>query len=324
MSAVAAREEQPASGTRTGPRLVLTACPLCGADEGEPVAVGGDTACQSSRETFLALGCPVCGLVYLNPRPASEERIRLYPPSYFGGPDASGSERAAAAAVRRLVRRLRPHLPAAHVLEVGCGPRLLLASYRALLPSGWSVAALTPHLSAADHARASGLPTQQRVTHALQRGEPGYDLVILFRALEHWDSPVDELASVRKVLRAGGRVLVLTPNPESAAARAFRGRHWTGYDFPRHPCLFGPSAMRRLAETTGLEVERLGSVEDTRAWSGSAGGFLRDWGAPGWLVRTGTGLSGLWGRLRAVPGPWRPTDSGALLEAVLQKAATAA
>jgi SAM-dependent methyltransferase len=303
-------------------RLVHTVCPLCGADQGEPVAVGSD-ACGSSRETYLALGCPVCGLVYLNPRPAPEVWTGLYPPGYFARRERSG-EQIAAAAVRRLVRQLNPRPPAARVLEVGYGPRLLLASRRDLVPADWSLEAVTPHSATADGTAISGLSVRRGEVQALEHVESGYDLVVLFRALEHWDYPVDGLTRVGRLLRAEGRVLVLTPNPESTVARVFRGRHWTGYDFPRHPCLFGAAALRRLAESAGLENERLGTRYDSDSSAESAASFQRDWEAPGWLVRAAPGLLALAGGTASLPWPGRRQDAGAWLEAVLRKREVAA
>ena len=147
MTAAPARDARPAPAPRDGVRLVHTLCPLCGADQGEPVAVGSDSTCGSSREIFLALGCPECGLVYLNPRPTAEDRSALYPASYFSRAEGSG-ERIAAAAVRRLVRQLGSRLSAGRVLEIGHGPRPLLASHPDLVPPGWTPDHMTPLSSA--------------------------------------------------------------------------------------------------------------------------------------------------------------------------------
>jgi SAM-dependent methyltransferase len=323
MTAAPARDARPAPAPRDGVRLVHTLCPLCGADQGEPVAVGSDSTCGSSREIFLALGCPECGLVYLNPRPRAEDRSALYPATYFSRAEGS-AERVAAAAVRRLVRQLGSRLSAGRVLEIGHGPRSLLASHPHHVPPGWTSGLITPHSSAAEAARRVGLTVRQGDLRSLDAAGPGYDLVLLFRALEHWDTPVDELRRVGRMLRPGGRALVLTPNPESAAARAFRGRHWAGYDFPRHPCLFRPGALRRLAETAGLQLERLGTLDDARVWAESAASFLRDWEAPGWLVRTGPGLLALARGTASLLRPGRRRDAGEWLEAVLRKPEAAA
>jgi hypothetical protein len=264
-------------------RLVLTPCPLCGEDEAEPVAVGNDLAHETTRDSFLAVCCRHCGLVYLNPRPSPEERLRLYPPEYFSAGRARRWPTHAVA--RRAVRHCRALPPDARLLEVGLGPVLHLDALRQAAPRTWTLEAVTPHGSLARAARSAGFVVYEGGTDALEGVQRAYDAVLLLHALEHCASPVEALSSLRRLLRPGGRVVILTPNPDSMVGRLYRGRHWAGYDFPRHACLFGPGSMRRLAAATGLVVERLGTARDPQTWSRSAAGLLRDWDAPPWLAR---------------------------------------
>ena len=67
---------------RCVPRLVDVACCICGVDDSEPIAVGEDFEYRTSSDTFQAVRCQRCGLVYLDPRPAVSEFDRIYPPSY--------------------------------------------------------------------------------------------------------------------------------------------------------------------------------------------------------------------------------------------------
>src|SRR2546423_9933497 len=58
----------PTPGGGTAPLvLVPSQCFLCEDDDADPVAVGQDFDLSSSPETFLAVRCRRCGLVYLNP-----------------------------------------------------------------------------------------------------------------------------------------------------------------------------------------------------------------------------------------------------------------
>ena len=139
-------------------------------------------------------------------------------------------------------------------------------------------------------AEARGITVHHGWAHALDASRGAYDLVLLLYSLEHCDSPAEEMAAVRKLLRAGGRAVILTPNADSTIGSLFRGRHWTGYDFPRHQCLFGPRALRQLAERSGFLIERLGSRDHAGRGQASAENLLRDWGAPGWLTSTAPGF----------------------------------
>ena len=48
----------------------------------EPIGVGEDFEYRTSGDTFLAMQCNSCGLVYLNPRPDVSEFETIYPPNY--------------------------------------------------------------------------------------------------------------------------------------------------------------------------------------------------------------------------------------------------
>jgi SAM-dependent methyltransferase len=266
-------------------RLVPARCPLCGRDEGEPVAVGSDFEHHTSPDSFLLLACPACGVLYLNPRPVAAEWDRLYPPEYFAA-STRASHQHTAADVRRLLRSCGPLPMGARVLEVAYGPTSYLQKVRQAAPREWTLEAVTPHEPVARAARDAGFVAHHGRPDMLADDGTGYDLVLLLHALEHCDAPLEELRSIRRRLRPAGRVLVTTPNPASASWRMFRGRHWAGYDFPRHRCLWGPAQLERLAAQAGFTVERLATRGDRRIWSRSAERFANDWAVPVWLAGT--------------------------------------
>jgi SAM-dependent methyltransferase len=119
----------------------------------------------------------------------------------------------------------------------------------------------------------------------IQLPAESYDAVLLIDALEHLDDPAGALEAAGRLLRPQGRVLVVAANARSAAATVFRGRHWHGYDFPRHRNIFDAETLRRLAESAGLQVSSLRSASAPYAWVGSVRNALDDWGAPPWLSR---------------------------------------
>nr|MBA2459374.1 hypothetical protein [Gemmatimonadales bacterium] len=97
------------------------------------------------------------------------------------------------------------------------------------------------------------------------------------------------------------------------------GRHWAGYDFPRHLALLGPGVIPRLAEGAGLEVERLGTLGNSRLWARSAANLLRDWNAPAWLSRqVGRGAFPFGGLGRLAEAVSQRGGKGAVLAAVMR------
>ena len=57
-------------------------CCLCGVEDVDPVAVGEDFEYRTSTDSFLAVRCRRCQMVYLNPRPALSAMGQIYPDRY--------------------------------------------------------------------------------------------------------------------------------------------------------------------------------------------------------------------------------------------------
>jgi len=265
-------------------RLALGPCPGCGEDGPEPVAVGQDFTCDTSAEGLLAVRCRACGLVYLNPAPVPASRDRLYPPAYFANPELAGDRRRAAWTAARAAMRDCRGLPAsARLLELAYGATLHLEHLRRLAPPTWIFEVATGHALHAETARRVGVAVHVGSAGERAIASDPYDCVLMLHALEHCASPVQELRAVASLLRPGGRIVVVAHNVDSAVGRAFQGRHWAGYDFPRHVALFGPSSLRWVAEKAGCVVERSRAVRFGRAWSRSAATLLADWSAPDWV-----------------------------------------
>jgi hypothetical protein len=107
----------------------------------------------------------------------------------------------------------------------------------------------------------------------------------MIATIEHVDHPPEVLAAVRRLLKPGGRVVVVTDNAASPDARLFQGRHWGGYHFPRHWNLFTASTLRGLAQKAGLEVDTLDGITSPVNWVYSIRNRLVDSEAPAWLIR---------------------------------------
>jgi hypothetical protein len=306
----------------TGLDLVHTDCPLCGGDEGEPVAVGQDFAHSVAQDSFLVLSCGACGLLYLSPRPAAGEWPRLYPDKYFlpGERAWQTDERPCRKAVMALLGSCGAIKPDARFLEVSYGPALHVDLVRQAGAPSRVVDVVTPHSSLTGTAQDAGCEVYGSLAEALQIGSARYDFIFLIYALEHCGVPVEEMGLLRRLLRPGGRVVVITPNAESWAWRQFQGRHWAGYDFPRHSCLYSPRTLPKLAAATGFVVDRVSTSNHPGLWARSAENFLIDWAAPAWITKmVARGASMLSPITRLGEQARGAAPAGAQLEAVLRK-----
>ena len=124
-----------AENSSTPLQLENVGCCICGTEDAAPLAVGEDFEYRSSADTFLAMRCRRCEVVYLNPRPALSEFTRIYPENYH----AFAFTAADFGFIYRVRRRLEARrllnwcqgLPAdARIIDIGCGDGFHLAALR--------------------------------------------------------------------------------------------------------------------------------------------------------------------------------------------------
>ena len=150
--------------------------------------------------------------------------------------------------------------------------------------------------------------------------ESGYDMVLLIATIEHVDDPPALLERVRQLLKPGGRVLIVTDNTASFDFPLFKGRHWEGYHFPRHWCLFNPDNLRLLARKCGFQVHSLDTLVSPVNWVYSVRNLLVDFNSPPWLVEQFSLKSTLsLGAFTVLDNLFCAASRGALLRAQLRK-----
>ncbi len=268
-------------------------CPLCGATEFEP---------RAARDGFRMVECAGCRLWYLNPMPTRATLEALYAGQYYASPAAQRGGYADYAAMADDLRATFGHrlrLVAARpgqrrLLDVGGGFGYLADAAAADFAERWVV-----EWSADAAGRIA--PRHRVVVGAfadVELPEGYFDLVSMQDCLEHLPDPREALAKARRVLRPGGRLLVVTPNVDSWLARVQRGR-WVSLKLPEHVILYRPATLDRLLEESGFRVERrVAAGQYARldfVAARLAGGRVRlaD-GLERWVRRLGGGAVRLW------------------------------
>jgi 2-polyprenyl-3-methyl-5-hydroxy-6-metoxy-1,4-benzoquinol methylase len=270
-------------------KLEAVTCAVCGSDEVTPIAVGEDFEYRTSPDAFLAVQCNHCRLVYLHPRPAMAELDRIYPPDYHAF-DFSADRYGLVYKVRqrlearRLLKACKGLAANARILDVGCGDGFHLKLLKDFGPKTWQLEGIDMSDRAVEMGQRQGLRIHQGIVQTVNLPPASYDLAFMIATIEHVDDPKAVLESVRHLLKPGGRIVIVTDNTDTLDFRIFKGRHWGGYHFPRHWNLFNPKTIRRLAQTTDMEVVEMGTIVSPVNWVYSVRNLLVDWGAPKWLI----------------------------------------
>lgn len=216
-----------------------------------------------------------CGLIWLDPSPIEAELPRLYQ-SYFFSDRASGQQLPFSQRLRAIlyrVYRIAGYLPSAllglreaqremhclylselppgKLLDVGCGDGTFLHRMQS---KGWKVDGLDFDANAIESARTRyGLNLRRGDLAGAHLPEDTFDAVTMNHVIEHVPDPLAMLRATRRVLKPGGRLVVVTPNSLSLGHKSFQA-HWVNLDPPRHLQIFTPNALRASAVRAGLKV----------------------------------------------------------------------
>jgi 2-polyprenyl-3-methyl-5-hydroxy-6-metoxy-1,4-benzoquinol methylase len=201
---------------------------VCGADHLQPWRksnLGPEPLSSSSfRITDAAYGCTLelvrcraCGFVQLA---TDVDLTPFYARMDDDAYEATRPFRALEAG--KLLDRLSPAGPGSRLLDVGAGSGVLVEE---AVRRGWVADGVEPSAWLVARGRARGLSVHAgTLPHPALN--PPYDAVTLVDVIEHVTEPRDLLREVRRVLRPGGQLLVVTPDVRSFPARMLGYRWW--------------------------------------------------------------------------------------------------
>lgn len=151
----------------------------------------------------------------------------------------------------RIAARLAP--PGARALDFGCG-------------AGW----FSRRLSANFETHSYDLSTHARERTRLNApdttvhdrtdtlGVERFDLVAALHVLEHIEQPDDTLHLISGLLKPGGRLLAVVPNPDGLGHR-LKGQNWFAFRDPTHCSLLSSSQWLTLMRSAGMEIDKVGT-----------------------------------------------------------------
>lgn len=228
-------------------------------------------------------------MVFISPRPAAEAFSQIYPPEYhafnfteekFGLVHAVRSR----LETNRLLRYCQGLPPDGRILDVGCGDGFHLRLLRDYGEPGWVLEGVDLDDRAVRAVRGSGLDSYHGAVETLELKEASYDLVYSIMTVEHVPYPDRFLQAIYRILKPGGRLILVTDSTDTVDFTLFRKGYWGGYHFPRHFYLFNRSSLSRLASKAGFHVRRVTTLVSPVNWVYSIHNYLVDRNAPSHLI----------------------------------------
>lgn len=218
-------------------------CPLCGTT-GIAVVYPGFVRCAE------------CGLVRTEPPPVASptDKAGLYGGDYFTERNAYLARRdeftGLFAAVLDQVVALKP---AGRLLDVGCGPGLLLEEARR---RGYDVAGCDVSAWAVDYARQQGLDARVGLLEDLAYPAASFDVALANHTLEHVPDPLSFLREMGRLLKPDGLLVIGVPNFGSLMSSLMRAR-WHALLPDQHYWHFTPATLSRMLQAAGFVPRRV-------------------------------------------------------------------
>lgn len=169
--------------------------------------------------------CSQCGLVCLHPQMSLEEERLFYEREYGEiysnekGTTPAQLFQARLPDAKLYAQWIDEYLrPDADCLELGCASGYFLETIR---PRVKSVSGIETHTLLRQYCEKLGI---RMFDNLFEVSEEAYDVVFMFFLLEHIGDPVPYLKEVKRVLKNGGKIVIVVPNVDDAL--------FTLYDIP--------------------------------------------------------------------------------------------
>lgn len=266
------------------------ACYLC-CTTGEPLYESLNDRLYGAPGTWNLKRCPEpgCGLLWLDPMPAEGDIDKAYK-DYFTHIEVSGGRKGALKRAYGLVKRgywsqkygygkesvgrwqkilgmmihLHPgrsadldfslmYLPFqrnGQLLDVGCGNGQALQFMAEL---GWQVQGVDFDPQAVQIAQKKGLEIHLGGLEDRAYLSDSFDAITMSHVIEHVHDPLSLLGECRRILKPGGRLVIVTPNSGSWGHQRF-GSSWMHLDPPRHLHIFNGHSLRTLIEMADFQL----------------------------------------------------------------------
>lgn len=216
---------------------------------------------RGSIENFRLVQCPICDLVYLNPRPGVSEMSKYYGDFYYNNLKSFGQNRDNGNSLisyykkvrkkqsrqirRRKANFVQKEIKKGKILDVGCGQGDFLYEMRL---DGWESWGIDISDKMIEHAQNKyHITVLKGPLESVTLDYDYFDVITFWSSLEHMYDPMGCLKVAYKLLKKGGFIFIMVPNINSLEFKCLQER-WPHLDIPRHLHHFSPKTLWKYVD----------------------------------------------------------------------------
>jgi len=137
------------------------------------------------------------------------------------------------------------------ILDIGCGTGDFLESCK---NNNWNISGIEPNMAARNITiKKTEENIKTNIEELLEDNLNSFDVISMWHVLEHVSNLKEYIASLKKLLKPNGILIVAVPNYKSHDADYY-GKYWAAYDVPRHLWHFSKRSIDLLFNDFGLTV----------------------------------------------------------------------
>ncbi|MFC1732816.1 class I SAM-dependent methyltransferase [candidate division KSB1 bacterium] len=210
-------------------------CLLCGSNE---------LKLLKRYQCAYLVKCKICGFVFSRRIPEQQELVRHY--EAYGRNDYLSP-----VTIKRyneLLDFFEIYRKTNNLLDIGCGIGYFLEQ---AIKRGWNTygTEFTDH--AADICSDKGIKMHKGELDPQNYQSGSFDVITSFEVLEHINNPIDEINSIKRILKNGGLFYFTTPNFSSFSRLILKDK-WNVIAYPEHLSYYTPKTAVYLLKNNGF------------------------------------------------------------------------
>lgn len=229
-------------------------CDLCGSARSKKIILREDLNTDIKGE-FTLVQCLNCGLIYQDPRPSPSSFDEIYPAMYdqyaHKNLDTSNVRLSVNFGIRKRINRIKKYKKAGNLCDIGCATGDFLEGLK--IDNDWTLFGVEPSVKAFEYLQSQGFISYNGFFSSISFPNVKFDVITMWNVIEHLQSPLSTLLEIKKSLSPNGVLVFTTPNFDSFDRHIF-GKHWVGYELPRHFYVFSIKTIKSLLQNAGFEL----------------------------------------------------------------------